>query len=48
MVYPFVPICSVSVLVYPTHARRSQSAPFSESLYSDILMLKKCFKMQCR
>jgi len=48
MIYAFVPICTISVLVPPTHAHRSQNALLSESLYSDILMLKKYLKMPCR
>jgi len=48
MIYAFVPICTVFVLAYQMHARRSQNVLLSESLYSDFLMLKKCFKMSCR
>jgi hypothetical protein len=44
LIYAFVPICTVSVLVYPTHARCSQNALLSGSLYSDILMFKNALK----
>lgn len=39
-----VPICTLFVLVYPAHARRSQNALLSESLYCDILMLQNALK----
>jgi len=44
MIYAFVPICTVSVLVYPTHAGHSQNALLSESFYSNILILKNTLK----
>ena len=44
MIYAFVPIGTVSVFEYPTHARLSQNALLSESLYPHIPMLKNALK----
>jgi len=40
MMYAFVPICTLFVLVYQTHARRSENVLLSEALYLTFLCLK--------